>query len=849
MSNGISNMLNNKLRMSGLSSGLDTDSIIQQLMKVERVKVDKVKQNKQTLEWKRDEYREIINLLRGFKDEYFEVLKPTNNFRSPTAFASYDTKSTSESVLTAKAGVGATAGSYDITVNSLAKAASKVSTAQVSGGYSGIEGSAPVDMTKMKQGKEFTLTLDGVTKTIALDQDYTAFTEANFKTELQRLVNSAFGAGKINVTESGGVLKFAPTTLSSNLSLGDSTNTYLGTLGFTNGQTNSISSGNVVDFSGGNFKITIDSGSAISVNVAAAGDLATLVSNINDGLNTALTAAGESVDIQAVEDTANPGKIKFVSLDTSKKFTFTSETIDNILPKLGIASGSSINAMNGTIGYGVSDIGKDFNITLIDADGTTVTKHIELKYDYASDISTDPDGKTLGQVIEEQLGGGAGSVSVAISGGKISFLNSVGKQIKVEKGDAGLKDELGFTTAQTGSSRVSLSSTLEDANFAVPLTFDGGGNLSFEINGKPISASRTETLGTLINRINSSDAGVTLKYDSLNDKFTMETKAIGSTAAINVTNGAGNFFTALKINIAAEARGTNATMDVEDNATSVTTTIERTTNNFTVNGITYDLKSTGTTTLTVGANPDILVDKIKNFVNKYNEVIGKVNGEISEKSNRSYVPLTDEQKQAMSEKDIELWESKAKSGLLRNDSALQRMVSTMRKALYDEVDGVSLSLHQIGITTSSNYKDNGKLIIDEEKLKKAITDDPDKIVELFTKESQYSYSDTAHRSDRYSEEGLGQRLYDILQDNIRLTRDDSGKKGALIEKAGIEGDITELKSLMAVEIQQKEVQISDLEYKLFQKENWYYQRFANMEKLLSQMNAQSGWLSSQMGQG
>jgi len=71
--NNISNLINSRIRLTGISSGLDTDAIIEQLMSVERAKVDKIKQEKQILEWKRDIYRDIINKLRSITDEYFNV--------------------------------------------------------------------------------------------------------------------------------------------------------------------------------------------------------------------------------------------------------------------------------------------------------------------------------------------------------------------------------------------------------------------------------------------------------------------------------------------------------------------------------------------------------------------------------------------------------------------------------------------------------------------------------------------------------------------------------------------------------------------------------------------------------
>lgn len=833
MISGISSMLNSKLRLTGLSSGLDTDSIVQQMLRIERMKVDKVMQAKQLLEWKRDDYRSVTSLLRGFKDEYFDVLRPGTNFRSPSAFAAFKTTSSDINVLTATAGVGATPGTYQVSVSALAAAAKKTGTSGVSKGYSGLTGASPADMSKMKQGKEFTLTLDGVTKVITLDRDYSGYTATDFAAALDGLVDSAFGTGKINVTESGGTLTFTPAVTSSTLSIGDSTNTYLSTLGFSNGQSNIIASASISDFSGGNFKVSIDSGAAVNVSVASASGRDTLVTNVNN----ALSAAGLDTTLKAIADPDNADRIMFVTLDTTKKAAFTSGDTDDMLAKIGISSGSAINPLKGAIDYNVSDIGKDFYITV-----NGIQHHIDLVYDYTSDTSTDPNGKTLVQVIQEQLdSGGATGVTVNISGGAISFSNPSGHRIKVEKGDDGLRDELGFSSTHS-SNRINPNETLEKIDLATAFTFDADGNLSFTINGVSFTANKTETLNDVIDRINSSSAGVNMRYDSLNDRFILESKATGTSAVINNTDSTGNFFTALKVDTATEARGTNASLTIDG------TQVERSTNKFTIDGIAYDIKGTGTATVTISANPDELVEKIKGFVAKYNEIIGKINEELSEERFRDYKPLTEEQKKEMTEKDIELWEEKAKSGLLKSDPILQKIADSMRRALYDSVSGVGLTLYSIGITTSTIYQDKGKLVIDETKLRQAIEGDPGKVTELFTKESQYSYDDSANRTNRYNEEGLAQRLYDIIQDNIRTTRDNAGKKGALLEKAGIAGDITEFDNLLTGEIESKDNLIGTLLDKLYEKEDYYYAKFAAMERVLSQMNSQSAWLSQQFGQ-
>ncbi|MCX8130717.1 MAG: flagellar filament capping protein FliD [Clostridia bacterium] len=896
MASNISNILNNKLRMTGMSTGLDVEGMVQKLMSVERAKVDKVKQQKQLKEWQRDDYRSVTNLLRGFRDEYFDVLKPSTNFRSEGAFTATGATSSKPEILTATAGSGAVPGTYSIVVNSLATNAIKNGSTGISRGYNGITGSGTVDMTAMRQGKEFTITLDGIRKTIILDKDYSAYSEQTFATNnadptlatdgLQKLLNDAFGKGKITVTgnNAGHTLTFRPATSSSTVSVSDSTNTYVASMGFASGQGNSVtSSSDITDFSGGNFTVQIDSGAEVNLTVASG---ATDTNSLLNNINAALVGAGLDINLQAVKDPDDPERIKFISIDTSRKVTIKAGTTNDLLAKAKVGS-SVINPLSGTIDYSVSDIGKSFKISTYNpATSTKNTYTIDLQYNYTSDASTDANGRTLSQEIQQQLSAqGAAGFTVSISGGKLNITNTSGREIKLENGDAGLKEELGFASSQDSINRIGLGETLESlstlnaaqAGLATPFNFGTDTKLTFRINTVTFSVDKSETLGSVIEKINNSEAGVKLRYDSLNDKFIMESKTTGASSVIDNTNNpddaADNFFTALGIKTTAQetggepVRGTDAsiTLDSTNDGVDNGTLVTRSTNDFTASGLSISLKSFDAAltkvTVNVNANADDLVAKIKNFVNKYNEVVDTINKKLTDKRERAYQPLTDEQRDSMKEDDIKKWEEKAKTGLLRGDSILSSVADSMRKALYDNIytdsadesSKLPQTLASIGITTSSYYQDRGKLVIDETKLRDAIAKTPDKVSQLFTKDdSGISYTDAlndkAKRAERYKESGLAQRLYDIIQDAIRTTRNNEGQKGALLEKAGMIGDISEFTSLLYKEIDQDNKKIDDINDRLIDKENKYYIKFSNLERMLSQMNAQGGWFAAQAGQ-
>jgi len=200
----------------------------------------------------------------------------------------------------------------------------------------------------------------------------------------------------------------------------------------------------------------------------------------------------------------------------------------------------------------------------------------------------------------------------------------------------------------------------------------------------------------------------------------------------------------------------------------------------------------------------------------------------------------------MTDDDIEAWEVQARKGTLRSDPVLDKLTSSLRRAFYESTEGLGISLHEIGIQSSVNYLEQGKLVIDEEKLEAALNERPNEVIQLFTQSSDTSYTDFSNKSTRYNESGISDRISDILKDHIRITRDDNDRKGYLIEKAGLETGV-DATSDMAKKIQAMDDKIADLLEMLGEKEDNYYQEFARMESMMSSYSSQSEWLASQFG--
>ena len=380
--------------------------------------------------------------------------------------------------------------------------------------------------------------------------------------------------------------------------------------------------------------------------------------------------------------------------------------------------------------------------------------------------------------------------------------------------------------------------------------------LSFTINGVDFTFSGNDTLRTVMNRINNSNAGVTLTYNSLTDRFSLTNKNTGAaqTLTFDDSQSGGNFLKALglKADGAQVNQGKDAMMTIDG------ITLYRSTNNFTIDGVTYNLnqdfklgEGIEPINLTMVRDVDQAFDNIKSFVEAYNKILDTLNETISQERFRDFLPLTDEQREAMSEKEIELWEEKARSGLLQRDPILQKIVYDMRRAMVESVKDIGINLSSIGITTGS-YTEGGRLHINETKLKDALRQNGDEVMRLFNNKSEIAYSpdnDSIQRSQRYGESGLVHRLSDILKDNIRTRRKKDGRKGILLEKAGIVGDATERVNLMDDQLKDMNRRIETAVERMVRAENRYWAQFTALETALARMSSQSMWLAQQFGGG
>ncbi|PJW14484.1 flagellar cap protein FliD [Geobacillus sp. Manikaran-105] len=343
-----------------------------------------------------------------------------------------------------------------------------------------------------------------------------------------------------------------------------------------------------------------------------------------------------------------------------------------------------------------------------------------------------------------------------------------------------------------------------------------------------ITVKQGTTLDGVIAQLNSNlDLGVSAFYDEQTGRVSIMKKETGAQASLVLADQATvDFFAQLGFtNTAAgqELTGKTAGKDAQVTINGLTTT--RSANTFTINGVTYTLKGTGAATVSVATDADAMFNAIKGFVDKYNDTIDKINAELKEERYRDYLPLTDEQKEAMTEKQIELWEEKARSGMLRGDSVLSSALSQMRMNLYTKVEGANIpsgfsQLAQIGITTSSNYLDGGKLIIDETKLREKIKENPDAVYQLFNQDGATD-----------AEKGIARRLRDTIKATIGKIEQKAGKTIWTNQQFAIGRDLIQINE-----------QIDRFEDRLKEIEDRYWRQFTAMEKAIQRANEQSMYL-------
>ena len=251
---------------------------------------------------------------------------------------------------------------------------------------------------------------------------------------------------------------------------------------------------------------------------------------------------------------------------------------------------------------------------------------------------------------------------------------------------------------------------------------------------------------------------------------------------------------------------------------------------FTINNLTIEaLATTGNDEISITTSTDTqgIYDKVKDFLTEYNNIINEMTKLYNASSSKGYEPLTDDEKDSMSDKEIEKWETKIKDSLLRNDTTLSGVMSAMTTAMSQavEINGKKYSLssfgiHTLGYLNAAENEQNAYHIDGDEddtntsgnadKLMKAISEDPDTIMQFM--------------------QNVTTNLYNAIGDKMKST--------TLSSAFTIYND-----KQMATQYTDYTKLIKEWETKISDKEDYYYKKFSSMESALAKLNSTQSSLS------
>ncbi|MCL1998060.1 MAG: flagellar filament capping protein FliD [Turicibacter sp.] len=389
------------------------------------------------------------------------------------------------------------------------------------------------------------------------------------------------------------------------------------------------------------------------------------------------------------------------------------------------------------------------------------------------------------------------------------------------------------------------------------------------------------TLQQVLNAINTSSAGVSTSFSFTSGRFTMESDSIGAVNGSIDFNITSEFFSLLAFSRTPHLDSNNnpildddgEPIPMDPNVTRLASDavvivdgnrIVRASNTFTIDDlmITLDpamlqneilLNGAIDATVTMERDTEHTMNVIREFVAGYNEFIQGLRDLVETRRPRQtgggfYMPLTEEQRNGMSEREILLWEERAMTGLLHRDVTLRSLMNNIRQVMFQDVnldEGGTINLLNIGIRTHSDLNLFGHLEINEDMLQAAVNDNIDAVNQLFTRMSEIpAVGAGADRAGRLADSGLGARLNDLI--HWELTTD-----GGLHDRVGATTGDSPPNDLnrMGARITEEDRRIDDLLVWLQRREDRYFQMFGRLEAAMVQANSQMMFLEQMIWSG
>lgn len=838
--------------LSGLISGLDTETMVKKMLAGTQTKIDKQNQQKQILTWKQTMYRTAISDINTFKSKYFDsaydsTLK-TNLSSSKFFNAKTSTVSSGSAVTVNSTDYSADVGSMTFNVKQLATA-TKLSSSVLMSSSNSITGSA-VDLEALKTTLAsgditFDMSLDGVSKEITLsasDFSGTSITASDLSTVLSSKTTDAFGTYvkasvdsdtnkvtfKVNIN--GSTIGTDGTVSSTNtaetgheLSITGSSAKNIGiTPGSSSLLSGSTTLGSLSGISGSNYSFSIN---GKSFNFASTDTVATVINKVNsssagvrlsyssatDSFSMEATSTGAQYGISVQQDTGNLLSVMFGSDQVS-----TGASLEGSALNAGSISSTALSGSYTTTGskLAMTVNGTSYSFSLDSGTYTTTELGDKLNTWLTSTFGTQSDGSTANISYDASTGAFSTAAGYSLSFAKtgvVSTDSTASSNLAVAMGLA----KNGASNAVTSSSNISDIPALSGMTGVSFLKSDGTAattlgdiaSISDGTNSYTVAFDSTSSSLKL-----SGTSGTTVSFDS----STTAGKALASYFGSSYTFG--------------DATTTSDVTTGKDLIVSINgTQTSRSSNTFTLDGLTVTAKTlSGTEDTVIDTTRDTssVVSAIKSFVSDYNTLVSGLYSKITEDyTYQDYAPLTDAQKEEMSDSEITAWETKAKTGLLRNDSTISTFLQEMDSALYTTVDGAGIAAYSIGIETSSTSL-SGQLTLDESALTSALATDPDAVAKLFTD----------------STSGVATMFTKAIDNAAKLS---SASPGALVQLAGADGWTTNAKTNdIYLELQTINDKLDDLQDKYDDEKERYWTKFNSMETTIANYQSQSSMISS-----
>lgn len=789
------------MRLSGIASGYDTEAMIEEMMSGYQTKIDNQNKKLTKLQWKQEAYRDVTSKLQAFQNKYFDILQRDKYLMSPNTFSKFKSTISSRDGddvskhLNITTTSSSKVGSYSLKVNQSATKAKLTGNTVAPTGFSlNLEKAAEANYetstddggnTVRSYGYALDVKVGDVTKTVEFAFDVT---ETDGNADMQ-----AYSAAFTDAINKAFEDQFGTTGRT-----GDSVNGALNA----NGEELFLKASATGDFKelefqvGGNATVSISEKTGNFGLAKAAKSQSIATQSCVTGTNTVAITIGDTTKTVSFEGVAST---YFETKDVKGN-----EAILNEYNKLKEAAYRKENNLS--------------SFAPIDQDKLD-------KFTYTTtQAAKDKNKAALLEAANEKFKDDGVIFAISDKG----YMTASGKEFTVTSVEGGT---LGLTKG-VATNKISNNETLGDMGI---VTADS----EFKINGKTIKVTAGTSVKDFVAAVNNANAGVTMSYSTVENRFIITANDMGSAGNIDIEDTDVTRALGLAGAGVTNEEGKNAIIEldgVEIVHTSNTYEIDGTKIDFTdaVDGTEYDIE----------LNKDYTDVKqlVKDFVKDYNQLIDDVYGHIGTAPKRdakdnTYEPLTDTEKEAMSEEEIEKWEEAAKKGVIYNDATVSSIMSQIRTTLYNSItleDGSKFGLYTMGITTIPyDYASHGKLEIDEEKFDEAFEKNAEAISKLFTD----------------SENGIMKRFDTIIDNAVSSTSKSGVVQGSLIRKAGLETGNTSKNNEIYKQMQQVNERIATLWDRYESKEDYWWTVFTNLEKAMNNFNSQSSYLASYLGTG